>query len=650
MNPSNAEPASLRVWPGELSLPIRPDARITAAIGLAALLVALVMQPALPLDAAAGALVRAERSGSATIESLPSGWTLDDPIGNALLVLGRAFGLEVLTTHRIVVALAFGIGVAALAALVRVAGGGSGAALLAAALACAWAPFRAPLLASGALATTAALSLVALRVALRGRPLVTGALLGLALFESPVAAPAVAGPIAAAFWIGGMLPRQLLISTVSVWAGATGLRVLISGGGAASAGATFDTLDRELALATLGGSAEAAILVLILALAVARALGVRRRDEPSELVAAAAVVWSAIAIGLAVLGTWPLVVASAAVAPPLVLLAALAPAAVAQTVRPRAALLGSAARSAGAIAVAGALVATGLGGAPRAEARRVALDRDRLEAGRWLASFAAATETVATSSRLAMLGTGRLDARGRSELGPVDYAIVSGRLEDERVVPPATPRGFVPLALVDGAYRRHGDLPWVTVFGRAESRAASTGARAFTLLELGQPQRVPGVPAVKAFEWRGADLFTHPSGGVRFLVPSGNRPFSIRFRPAFSREVPRDRTDGVLFELRAGGISRFRHYLFATDPEPEITLRVVDLAAGEEATIDLLVGIGPRGDAAYDWAMWRDFRVIVEGSRHGSEGAPSLMIDELAPLAVPGADELRKNEEVEVFQ
>jgi hypothetical protein len=650
MNPWGAEPASPRVWPGELSLPIRSDARITAAIGLAALLVALVMQPALPLDAAAGALVRAQRSGSAPIEALASGWTLSDPIGHALLVLGRAFGIEVLTAHRLLVALAFGVGVAALAALVRVAGGGSGAALLAAALACSWAPFRAPLLASGALATTTALSVVALRVALRGRPLVTGALLGLALFESPVAAPAVVGPIAAAFWIGRSLPRQLVISTLSVWAAATGLRVLIAGGEPASAGARIGPLDRELAGALLGGSAEAAILVLLLALAVARALGVRRRNEPSELVAATAVVWSSIAIGLAVLGTWPLVVASAAVAPPLVLLAALAPAAVAQTVRPRAALLGSAAWSAGAIAVAGALVATSLGGAPRAEARREALDRDRLEAGRWLASVAEESEVVASPHRLALLGAGRLASAEPHAIGSSHYLIVSGRLDGERTLPPAAPEGYVPLAILDNAFRSYGDLPWVTVFGRPESRAAETGARAYTLFDLGPPRPVPGVPPPKALEWRGTDLLEHPSGGVRFLVPSGNRTFSIRFRPAFAPDTPRDKTDGVTFELRAAGIPRFRQYLFGTDPEPDIALRVVDQAPGEEATLDLLVGVGPRQDGRYDWAMWRDFRVTIEGVRPGAESGPSLLIDELAAPAEPGADELRKNEEAGIFR
>jgi hypothetical protein len=345
---------------------------------------------------------------------------------------------------------------------------------------------------------------------------------------------------------------------------------------------------------------------------------------------------------LAATGVWAPVAAATALAPPLVLLAATAPAVVARqlpvgdrrTIWVRAALV---------LALVAAVLTAFAPAQRRAEARRLAFDRDRLEAGRWLAARSDAAESLATGSRWVLAGAPAL-ARPAAG-GAADYRVAWGRRAQGEIEPPAAPAGYLPLAIFDDAYRRFDDLPWVTVFALPATRAAETGARAFTLRDLGAPAALPGVPPPKKVEWRGANLFEHPSGGVRFLVPCEGRRFSVRFRPAFQRDTPRDGSDGVVFELRAGGLTRFRTFLYPTDPVREHVVRVVDGRAGEEATLDLLTGVGPAQDGRHDWALWRDVRIQVEGAPAGPVAPTPLVIDEQAPephlpaTAEPAQDE-----------
>jgi hypothetical protein len=248
-----------------------------------------------------------------------------------------------------------------------------------------------------------------------------------------------------------------------------------------------------------------------------------------------------------------------------------------------------------------------------------AFDADRRAAGEFLARHAAPDEVVdssefgwvASSIPNPVNDSSRLNSRNM--LPNPAYSVRSGPLwGDQGGAPPLGPPGYIPLVTFDSGYRLNHDYSWSTIFGRPDSVIARSGLRTYTLADLPPPEPVSEDSGLQDVEVQNGNLFAHPPSGATFTIKTEQQqPASVSFTPSFSPDVPVDQTDGVTFEVWSGRERIYQSHVLPNDPTSAVTLRLPDARTADELRLSFVTTAGPSGRQDYDWAIWRDVRILI---------------------------------------
>jgi hypothetical protein len=249
-----------------------------------------------------------------------------------------------------------------------------------------------------------------------------------------------------------------------------------------------------------------------------------------------------------------------------------------------------------------------------------AFEADRRAAGEFLAGHAAPDEIVdssefgwvASSIPNPVNDSSRLNSRNM--LPNPAYSVRSGPLwGDQGGAPPLGPPGNIPLATFESGHRRNHDYNWnITIFGRPDSVIARSGLRTYTLADLPPPEPVSEDSGLQDVEVQNGNLFAHPPSGATFTIKTEQQqPASVSFTPSFSPDVPVDQTDGVTFEVWSGRERIYQSHVLPNDPTSAVTLRLPDARTADELRLSFVTTAGPSGRQDYDWAIWRDVRILI---------------------------------------
>jgi len=122
----------------------------------------------------------------------------------------------------------------------------------------------------------------------------------------------------------------------------------------------------------------------------------------------------------------------------------------------------------------------------------------------------------------------------------------------------------------------------------------------------------------------GSDIFAHPPSGATFWIHNNRLPLHVAFTPAFSSDVPVDKTDGVTFQVWNGSTKIFDKHCKPTDRvEPEV-LSVEQGVNSDSIGISFVTTPGPANNFEYDWAIWKNVK-FIEGNGYID---PSKISDE----------------------
>jgi len=134
------------------------------------------------------------------------------------------------------------------------------------------------------------------------------------------------------------------------------------------------------------------------------------------------------------------------------------------------------------------------------------------------------------------------------------------------------------------------------------------------LAELPPPQAYSAELGLEHVVLNETDLDAHPPSGATFSVPTDGNATYLLFTPSFHDFVPREKTDGVTFEVRQGGTQLYQRHILPTEPERPLRLRL--LAGGKDSErISFVTKPGPSGNTDYDWALWRKVQVVMDNRR-----------------------------------
>jgi hypothetical protein len=135
--------------------------------------------------------------------------------------------------------------------------------------------------------------------------------------------------------------------------------------------------------------------------------------------------------------------------------------------------------------------------------------------------------------------------------------------------------------------------------------------RTYTLTELPPPEPVSEDYGLQDVAHQNEDLYAHPPSGVAFTIKNERRPVSVEFTPSFLSNVPVEKTDGVTFEVWSGSERVYQSHVLPSDSASAVALDLPDARTAEEVRLSFVTTVGPSGDRSYDWAIWRDARVVI---------------------------------------
>ena len=248
-----------------------------------------------------------------------------------------------------------------------------------------------------------------------------------------------------------------------------------------------------------------------------------------------------------------------------------------------------------------------------------AFDADRRAAGQFLARRAAPDEVVESgfgwvafpiSSHPFNDFTG---LNSRDMLPNAAYYVTHGSPYDKGGARPQAPPGFVPLATFKSAHQLDPDFSWFTVFGRPDSEIArSRPDTSVTLSELPPPEPVSEEVGLQDVDVEGnGDMYAHPPSGATFTIENKRRPVSLTFTPSFLSDVPAEKTDGVTFEVWSGKERLYQSYVLPDDSLSQVALNLPRATTEDQVRLSFVTRVGPAGNRDYDWAQWRDVRIVV---------------------------------------
>jgi hypothetical protein len=134
----------------------------------------------------------------------------------------------------------------------------------------------------------------------------------------------------------------------------------------------------------------------------------------------------------------------------------------------------------------------------------------------------------------------------------------------------------------------------------------------YTLDELPPPEPFAGDAGLQNVDVRdNGDLYAHPPSGATFTIENKRRPVSVTFTPSFLSEVPAEKTDGVTFAFWSGKERLYQKHVLPDDSIPAVTLDLPEATTKDVLQLSFVTRVGPAGNRDYDWAAWRDVRIVV---------------------------------------
>ncbi len=107
------------------------------------------------------------------------------------------------------------------------------------------------------------------------------------------------------------------------------------------------------------------------------------------------------------------------------------------------------------------------------------------------------------------------------------------------------------------------------------------------------------------------DVYAQTPSGATFTIKNERRPVSVTFTPSFVSDVPVKKTDGVTFEVRSGKERLYQKHVLPDNPVSAVTLDLPEARTKEVVQLSFVTDPGPSGDLGWDWAMWRDVKIVV---------------------------------------
>jgi hypothetical protein len=148
--------------------------------------------------------------------------------------------------------------------------------------------------------------------------------------------------------------------------------------------------------------------------------------------------------------------------------------------------------------------------------------------------------------------------------------------------------------------------------GRPGSEIARLGPGTYTLDELPPPEPVSADYGSRNVEVYGNGfLYAHAPSGATFTIKNERRPVSVAFTPSFISDVPVEKTDGVTFEVWSGKERLYQKHVLPDDPTSPVALDLPEARTEDTLRLSFVTRVGPSGDRGWDWALWRDVRIVV---------------------------------------
>jgi hypothetical protein len=147
---------------------------------------------------------------------------------------------------------------------------------------------------------------------------------------------------------------------------------------------------------------------------------------------------------------------------------------------------------------------------------------------------------------------------------------------------------------------------------QTQGKSANLKQGTYTLDELPPPEPVSEDAGLQNVEVGSkGDLFAHPPSGATFTIENKRRPVSLTFTPSFLSDVSAEKTDGVTFEVWSGKERLYQNYVLPDDSLSQVALNLPRATTEDQVRLSFVTRVGPAGNRDYDWAQWRDVRIVV---------------------------------------
>ncbi len=247
-------------------------------------------------------------------------------------------------------------------------------------------------------------------------------------------------------------------------------------------------------------------------------------------------------------------------------------------------------------------------------------DNDRRLAGIFLNQYAGQKEVVqsyfgwvAYESKMPFDDVTLLNSRIR--LSSPSYYVTHGTPYDQGSNSPVAPAGYIRLADFDLASQLFPGHSWFTVFSKPDSVIALSGKRylKYHLKDFSSPSPYSDSFGLTNIQIRESSMDGHPPSGAVFQLNLEKEgialPCWLTFTPAFNPAVPKEKTDGVTFEVLINDQSVYKRHLLPADSGGTVVLLLEKISP--TFSVAFITSGGPVQNTDYDWAIWNNIQLII---------------------------------------
>jgi hypothetical protein len=138
----------------------------------------------------------------------------------------------------------------------------------------------------------------------------------------------------------------------------------------------------------------------------------------------------------------------------------------------------------------------------------------------------------------------------------------------------------------------------------------------YALAELPPPEPVSAENGLRDVDvYDDGSMYAQTPSGATFTIENERRPVSVTFTPSFVSDVPVKKTDGVTFEVWSGEERLYQEHVLPGDPASAVTLDLPEATTKDVVQLSFVTTPGPSGNRDWDWALWRDVRIVVGKGR-----------------------------------